>query len=71
MDDEENKIYIGDGVYASFDSGFQIKLETDSGGLGLLNTIYLEPGVFERLLGFAEKCWGVQILVQKINGESE
>lgn len=49
----ENKTYIGDGVYASFE-GDALRLETL--GLGFGNDIiYLEPEVFSRLLEYAKQ----------------
>lgn len=45
----DNETYLGDAVYASFD-GWQIKLRT---GDGNNQVIYLEPGVYERLMQFA------------------
>ena len=45
--------YLGDGVYAEFD-GYQIWLYTHD-GISRLSEIALEPGVFARLLAYAEK----------------
>ena len=47
-----NKIYIGDGVYAEYDS-YQIKL-TSENGIEVLDTIYLEPRTFENLIEYNE-----------------
>jgi hypothetical protein len=50
-----NKVYLGDSVYADFD-GYQIVLTTDNGG-GPSNMIYIEPGVFYNLKKYAQKMW--------------
>ena len=42
-----DKIYIGDGVFLSYD-GYQIKLEAESGGG--LNVIYLDPHTYQCLI---------------------
>ncbi len=47
------KHYLGDGVYAEWD-GQQIILTT-SNGLATLDTIYLEPSVYNNLVFFVEK----------------
>lgn len=43
-----DKIYLGDAVYAEFD-GYGIKLTTED-GLRATNAIYLEPEVYENLI---------------------
>jgi hypothetical protein len=48
-----NQEYLGDGVYAEFD-GYQIWLYTHD-GISRLCEIALEPGVFARLLTYAER----------------
>jgi hypothetical protein len=53
MDGE--KVYIGDGAFASFD-GFGIWLTT-SNGIEDTNRVFLEPAVFEALLRFAAQHW--------------
>jgi len=50
----EQKVYIGDGVYASFD-GYQIRLTTETGMGVPTNTIYLELGLFPVLKRYVEK----------------
>lgn len=45
------KTYLGDSVYADTD-GFHIILTTEN-GFGPSNTIYLEKGVYNRLLNYA------------------
>ncbi len=45
-----SKEYLGDGVYAEADDGI-LKLTTEN-GLEATNTIYLEPEVVQKLLGF-------------------
>ena len=47
----ENKTYLGDAVYASFD-GYQIKLRT---GDGNHQVIYLEPSVWYALQEWVTK----------------
>lgn len=56
------KTYLADGVYADND-GFQIVLTADSGGQ--TNTIYMEPNVFEALLRYAERFYGIEIKTDK------
>lgn len=48
------KVYLGDGVYASFD-GYAIELTTEN-GIETTNTILLEPEVYEALEQYAHKC---------------
>ena len=52
MSDKE--MYLGDGVYASFD-GWQICLRAprENGD----HVVYLEPQLFEALLRFARQFW--------------
>lgn len=45
------KTYLGDGLYAELDSGYQIKLSTLEG-----NEVYLEPQVFDAFILFAKQC---------------
>jgi len=45
------KPYLGDGLYAELDSGYQIKLSTPEG-----NEVYLEPQVFDAFILFAKAC---------------
>ena len=47
------KQYIGDGVYADVDRGM-IKITTEN-GIKVTNTIYLEIGVYQRLLTYVTK----------------
>jgi hypothetical protein len=50
-----NKIYLGDSVYAEFVDG-KIKLTTENGySDDPRNIIYLEPEVFDSLLKWAEQ----------------
>jgi hypothetical protein len=49
-----DKVYLGDGVYASFD-GYAIELTTEN-GIETTNTILLEPEVYEALEQYAHKC---------------
>lgn len=53
----DNKIYLGDGVYAEFD-GYQIKLYT-SNGMTESEPIFLEAGVASVLFrfNFADKVF--------------
>lgn len=48
--DTNEKRYLGDGVYVSFD-GYQLELIT-SDGISTTNTIYLEPRVYSNLLKY-------------------
>lgn len=55
MSSEEKEVYVGDGVYASFEKGM-IKLRTQrSNGE---HYIYLEPEVYMALAEFANSIWG-------------
>ena len=56
MTEDNQKTYLGDGVYAMQDCACQIKLYT-SNGIDVTNEIYLEREVFESLLRFAAKIW--------------
>jgi hypothetical protein len=47
------KVYLGDGVYASFD-GYQICLTTEVGDGIATNTIYLEPEICNNLGEFVK-----------------
>jgi hypothetical protein len=47
------KTYLGDSVYVSFD-GYMLVLTTDN-GMGPSNTIYLEPEVYEALVGYVDR----------------
>lgn len=53
------KMYIGDGVYASFD-GYHIVLTTQEG-----ETIYLEADVFVNLIKYAEKVLKIKFTAQE------
>ena len=50
MPEQNDKIYLGDSVYAEIDCGI-LKLTTDN-GLDISNCIYLEPEVFLRLVKY-------------------
>ena len=52
---EREQVYLGDGLYASFD-GYQIWLRT-SDGLSVTNTIALEPQVMKALSDYAAKVF--------------
>ena len=47
-----NKQYIGDGVYAEYDS-YQIKL-TSENGIEVIDTIYLDSTMLENLIEYNE-----------------
>jgi len=47
------KRYLGDGVYVDIQNDM-LKLTTED-GLHVLNTIYLEPQVYEALVRYAER----------------
>lgn len=50
-----NKVYLGDSVYASFD-GFHIVLTTEN-GMGPSNTIALEDSVYLALKAYAREVF--------------
>lgn len=53
---EQKEIYIGDGVYASY-NGWAIKLRVPYGVFDEKNhEIYLEPAVLKNLISYAEEC---------------
>jgi hypothetical protein len=49
----DNEVYLGDAVYASFD-GYQIWLRT---GDGNNQRIAVDPAVFDALQEYAKHCW--------------
>ena len=49
----EDKVYLGDSVYADFD-GFGIVLTTEN-GQGASNTIFLEPSVLASLNEYVDR----------------
>ena len=49
------KEYLGDGVYAEFETRM-IKLTTED-GIRATNCIYLEPEVYRALERYAEQIW--------------
>lgn len=51
----ENKIYLGDGVYAEFDLAREIIILTTEDGVSITNTIYLEDFVLEALLKWLKR----------------
>ena len=50
---DENKAYLGDGVYANFD-GYHVILTTEN-GIETTNIVYLEEDVYLALSKYAEK----------------
>ena len=50
--DKENKVYLGDAVYAEYD-GYQIWLST-SNGIYDTNRIALEPNVQQKLIDYID-----------------
>jgi hypothetical protein len=52
------RVYIGDGVYASFD-GFQFKLETERLDRVRqdLDVIYLDPDTFDALIAYRTRVY--------------
>jgi len=50
--DEDKKMYLGDGVYASYD-GYHIVLTTED-GISVQNRICLEPDVYNKLGSFVK-----------------
>lgn len=53
MANENDKQYLGDGVYVDFD-GYMLILTTED-GIRVLNKIYLEPAVYENLIRYVEE----------------
>jgi hypothetical protein len=51
-----NEIYLGDGVYASFD-GYQIWIWT-SDGINQSHRIALEPKAMTSLVSYIKRCYG-------------
>lgn len=51
----DQKVYLGDGAYASFD-GFAITLTAEN-GIEATDSVVLEPAVFDALLRVASR-WG-------------
>ena len=49
----DNKSYLGDGLYVEFD-GYQFRLFTER-GLGNVHEVFLEPEVMQAFLKFVEK----------------
>ncbi len=47
------KIYLGDGAYVTFD-GYGLMLTTEN-GVETTNEIYLEPNVYEALVGYVAR----------------
>jgi hypothetical protein len=60
------KEYIGDGVYVNLDISGALVLTTED-GINVLNTIYLDDGVWRRLLVWKEDMENV-IKVEKGTG---
>ncbi len=59
--ENKNKVYLGDGVYISFD-GYQLCLTTED-GISATNTIYMEPEVLRSLEDYVKELktiikWG-------------
>lgn len=61
-----NQIYLGDGVYASFD-GYQVGLRCDC--MSVPNTIFLEPEVLIRL-NQAVAMWTKPEVVEDANEQT-
>ena len=57
------KVYIGDGVYASTD-GYGVWLQTERinevTGRALTHEIYLEPAVYQALRNYVERTVGME-----------
>jgi len=58
MADEEKEVYLGDGLYASFD-GFMIKLRAPR--FGEDHEVYLEPLIYQEFIRFAEPLMKARI----------
>ena len=52
LDMEQDDVYLGDGLYASFD-GYQIELYA-SNGIQKTNQVYLDPHVLAAFLRYVE-----------------
>ena len=52
------KIYLGDGLYANFD-GYQIALSAEN-GIYAHDTVYLDPFVLEKFLTYVNKLKGLK-----------
>lgn len=52
MDYNTDKIYIGDSVYAEYESDIMCLTLTTENGYGPSNTIILEPAVIDKLITF-------------------
>jgi len=50
----KTQTYFGDGVYAGFD-GYHIVLTANGVGAGATDTIYLEPGMAERIAAWSRR----------------
>jgi len=61
-DNTEKQIYLGDGVFASYD-GYNMKLKCDC--MSELNTIILEPEILESLIRHIANCYKLNIVVTK------
>jgi hypothetical protein len=58
--DFDQPIYLGDGLYASFD-GYQVRLMTCTGDIDYPdNIIYLDDEVAMNLLDYIKKCYGLE-----------
>lgn len=66
MDSLKKLVYIGDGLYASFD-GFHLKVAS-SDGVNNLDTIYFDPDV---LLSFENYIKSIREQVASINAKAE
>jgi len=56
-----NKTYLGDGLYADFDS-WQIVLTAEDGDR-VTNKVFMEPEVATSFLRFIEKVWKKKITI--------
>lgn len=55
---ENQKVYLGDSVYASF-NGFHIVLTTEN-GMGPSNEIFLEPQLIDLLIKYRNQVLGIE-----------
>lgn len=51
----KQKVYLGDGLYASYD-GYHIILQS-SDGIRVLDEVALEPAVYQALTEYAKAIW--------------
>lgn len=61
---QNNKEYLGDGVYIS-DDGFQFRITTEN-GVSVQNEVFMEPLVVESLIKYIAKARNLNIKATKL-----